>query len=184
MSEETKNNEEIQETVEEKAEEVTSETPENNEKTEPAENAETAAPAESDEPAAPAEAADTSAAVSRTDEADTSKEKPESETRTRTPDSRTPDTRRRDDSQNRGQRGERGGPSQRFPRFRKKVCRFCENPEIKIDYKNPDLLERFITERGKILPRRITGTCARHQRQLATAIKQSRTIALLPFVVK
>ena len=53
-----------------------------------------------------------------------------------------------------------------------------------IDYKNPDLLVRFITDRGKILPRRITGTCAKHQRHLARAIKRARTIALLPFVVK
>ncbi len=170
MSEETKKNEDIQETQEEKIEEVKAETPESTEVAETAENAETAAPAD---------VADEIVAESTTGEADKSKERTESETRTR-----TPDTRRRDDSQNRGQRGDSRGQSQRFSRFRKKVCRFCENPEVKIDYKNPDQLERFITERGKILPRRITGTCARHQRLLATAIKQSRTIALLPFVVK
>ncbi len=73
---------------------------------------------------------------------------------------------------------------QRIPKFRKKVCRFCEDPNLPIDYKNPDLLVRFITDRGKILPRRITGTCAKHQRHLARAIKRARIIALLPFVVQ
>ncbi len=65
--------------------------------------------------------------------------------------------------------------------FHKKVCRFCAN-KSKIDYKDADGLRRFTTERGKILPRRITGTCAKHQKQLATAIKRSRSICLLPFV--
>lgn len=66
--------------------------------------------------------------------------------------------------------------------YRKKVCRFCSQ-KAKIDYKDPDLLRRFITERGKILPRRITGTCAKHQRKLALEIKRSRALALLPYVV-
>jgi small subunit ribosomal protein S18 len=65
--------------------------------------------------------------------------------------------------------------------FKKKVCRFCTQ-KLKIDYKDADTLRRFITERGKILPRRITGTCAKHQRTLAEAIKRARIIALLPFV--
>ena len=65
--------------------------------------------------------------------------------------------------------------------FKKKVCKFC-NQKLKIDYKDADTLRRFITERGKILPRRITGTCAKHQRALALAIKRARIIALLPFV--
>ena len=65
--------------------------------------------------------------------------------------------------------------------FRKKVCRFCAN-KAKIDYKDADSLRRFTTERGKILPRRITGTCAKHQRELAGAIKRARSICLLPFV--
>ncbi|MGI5172002.1 30S ribosomal protein S18 [Treponema sp. OMZ 840] len=65
--------------------------------------------------------------------------------------------------------------------FRKKVCRFCAN-KVKIDYKDPDALRRFTTERGKILPRRITGTCAKHQRRLALEIKRARSICLLPFV--
>lgn len=65
--------------------------------------------------------------------------------------------------------------------FRKKVCRFCSN-KATIDYKDPDTLRRFTTDRGKILPRRITGTCAKHQRKLALEIKRSRAIALMPFV--
>jgi small subunit ribosomal protein S18 len=67
--------------------------------------------------------------------------------------------------------------------FKKKVCKFCTQ-KLKIDYKDADVLRRFITERGKILPRRITGTCAKHQRALALAIKRARTIALLPFVAE
>ena len=64
---------------------------------------------------------------------------------------------------------------------RPRVCQFCTDPSSKIDYKQIDLLQRFITEEGKIRPRRQTGTCAKHQRQLAKAIKRSRHIALLPF---
>jgi small subunit ribosomal protein S18 len=67
--------------------------------------------------------------------------------------------------------------------FKKKVCKFCVQ-KLKINYKESDVLRRFITERGKILPRRITGTCAKHQRALALAIKQARSIALLPFVAE
>ncbi|NLM00785.1 MAG: 30S ribosomal protein S18 [Treponema sp.] len=65
--------------------------------------------------------------------------------------------------------------------YRKKVCRFCAQ-KAKIDYKDADGLRRFTTERGKILPRRITGTCAKHQRALALEIKRARAICLLPFV--
>ncbi|MBQ3669853.1 MAG: 30S ribosomal protein S18 [Treponema sp.] len=67
--------------------------------------------------------------------------------------------------------------------FKKKVCRFCAN-KAKIDYKDADGLKRFTTERGKILPRRITGTCALHQRELTVAIKRARNICLLPFVAE
>ena len=67
--------------------------------------------------------------------------------------------------------------------FRKKVCRFCAN-KAKIDYKDADGLKRFTTERGKILPRRITGTCAKPQRELTVAIKRARNICLLPFVTE
>ncbi len=64
---------------------------------------------------------------------------------------------------------------------RRKICRFCADKSLTIDYKDYRTLEHFITERGKILPRRITGTCAKHQRRLTTAIKQARIMALLPF---
>ncbi len=65
---------------------------------------------------------------------------------------------------------------------RKKYCVFCADPSLVIDYKNPEVLKRFINERAKILPRRQTGTCAKHQRQLSRAIKRARHVALLPFV--
>lgn len=64
--------------------------------------------------------------------------------------------------------------------FRRKVCRFCTQ-NLKADYKRPDVLRRFITERGKILPRRITGTCAKHQRDLSVQIKRARALAFLPY---
>ncbi len=67
--------------------------------------------------------------------------------------------------------------------FKKKVCKFCTK-KLTIDYKDVDTLRRFTTEMGKILPRRITGTCAKHQRQLARAIKRARILALLPFTTK
>lgn len=71
---------------------------------------------------------------------------------------------------------------QRNVRFKRKVCKFCYDKNLSIDYKNNKLLEQFITDRGKILPRRVTGTCAKHQRGVAIAIKRARIIALLPFV--
>jgi small subunit ribosomal protein S18 len=82
------------------------------------------------------------------------------------------------DGEDRG-RGGKGGKV--F--YKKKICKFCAQ-KLKIDYKEADTLRRFITERGKILPRRITGTCAKHQRSLALAIKQARSIALLPYVAE
>jgi small subunit ribosomal protein S18 len=81
-----------------------------------------------------------------------------------------------------GRDGE-GGRGKGKVYFKKKVCKFCIQ-KLKIDYKDPDTLRRFITERGKILPRRITGTCAKHQRALALAIKRARIIAILPFVAE
>ncbi len=68
------------------------------------------------------------------------------------------------------------------PGLRKRICRFCESGIIYIDYKDEKRLTRFITERGKIIPRRISGTCAKHQKQLVKAIKRARHLALLPFV--
>ena len=67
-------------------------------------------------------------------------------------------------------------------RKRKKVCQFCADKSEYIDYKDTAKLRRFLSERGKILPRRTTGTCAEHQRQLTVAIKRARQIALLPYV--
>jgi len=66
-------------------------------------------------------------------------------------------------------------------RRRKKVCRFCENKIDFIDFKDERSLRRFVTDRGKIVPRRISGNCARHQRKLTTAIKRSRHMAILAF---
>lgn len=70
-------------------------------------------------------------------------------------------------------------PKARKPR--KRVCSFCIDKVETIDYKDAFKLRKYITERGKILPRRISGNCAKHQRQLTTAIKRARNIALLPF---
>jgi small subunit ribosomal protein S18 len=67
---------------------------------------------------------------------------------------------------------------------RRKFCRFCSEKVEFIDYKNIKILKSYITERGKILPRRMTGTCARHQRELSESIKLSRSIALLAFAEK
>ena len=70
----------------------------------------------------------------------------------------------------------------RFPR--KKICRFCSDKLEEIDYKDIKRLRNLITERGKIIPRRISGNCAKHQRQLGTAIKRARNIALMPFTAE
>jgi small subunit ribosomal protein S18 len=67
---------------------------------------------------------------------------------------------------------------------KKKVCRFCVDKVDYIDYKKAEVLGQFIQERGKILPRRMTGTCARHQRWLTVAIKRAQNIALLPFAAE
>ena len=64
---------------------------------------------------------------------------------------------------------------------RRKVCRFCADKAMLIDYKDARMLGGFLTERGKLIPARITGNCARHQRRLTVAIKQARTVALLPY---
>jgi len=77
-------------------------------------------------------------------------------------------------------RESRGGGRPRYTR-RPKVCQFCLDKATHIDYKNSDLLRRMVSDRGKIRPRRQTGTCARHQRALAVAIKRARHMALLEF---
>jgi len=96
----------------------------------------------------------------------------------------------RDDRSSRGQDDEprrdgddRGGRGGRKGFFRKKVCKFCVQ-KLRIDYKEPETIRRYVTERGKILPRRITGTCAKHQRRLAIAIKRARALAYIPYVTK
>ena len=75
-------------------------------------------------------------------------------------------------------------PGGKVRRSKRKVCAFCSEKAEKIDYKDVAKLRKFVTERGKILPRRISGTCAKHQRQLTVAIKKSRNIALLPFTTE
>ena len=73
-------------------------------------------------------------------------------------------------------------PARNFRKGRKKVCSFCvDRQHTEIDYKDVAKLKRYISERSKILPRRVTGTCAKHQRELTTAIKRARQIALLPY---
>ncbi len=87
-----------------------------------------------------------------------------------------------------GDRGDRGGGAggddeKRGGRGfgRKKVCRFCAEKNTKVDFKDQATLKYFVTERGKIIPRRISGNCAKHQREIATAIKRARGLALLPY---
>jgi small subunit ribosomal protein S18 len=81
-----------------------------------------------------------------------------------------------------GERGGEGrGPMRRRGGGRRKVCRFCADKSLKVDYKDVRTLQTFITEGGKIVPSRTSGNCARHQRQLAMAIKRARVLAMLPF---
>lgn len=84
------------------------------------------------------------------------------------------------DRESRGDRDSRPGG----PRKRKKVCQFCVDRCQHIDYKDTAKIRRFLSERSKILPRRTTGTCAMHQRELTDAIKRARQIALLPYVTE
>ena len=84
---------------------------------------------------------------------------------------------RRDASPN----GQRSTNRQQLQR-KKRTCRFCDAKDVYIDYKNEKRLQRFVSEQGKIIPRRITGTCTRHQRQLVNAIKRARHLALISFV--
>lgn len=77
--------------------------------------------------------------------------------------------------------GERTGGGGKMRKPKKKVCNFCIDKVEHIDYKDVNKLRRFISERGKIIPRRISGNCAKHQRQLTVAIKRARNIAFLPF---
>ena len=79
-------------------------------------------------------------------------------------------------------KGKSGGRSGGGSSSRRKMCRFCGEDAPQIDYKDARMLRGFITERGKIVPRRISGNCAKHQRQIATAIKRARVIGLLPYL--
>lgn len=98
-----------------------------------------------------------------------------------------PDSDRGGPRGDRGDRGDRGGFAGGRGRhktfFKRKVCKFCIK-KATIDWKDAGGLKRFTSERGKIMPRRITGTCAKHQRELARAIKRARSLALLPYVSK
>jgi len=79
------------------------------------------------------------------------------------------------------QRRKSSGPRKKKTFIRKKVCRFCADKSLVINYKEVKTLSNFVTERGKIVPRRIYGNCAKHQRQMTDAIKKARQIALLPY---
>jgi small subunit ribosomal protein S18 len=84
-------------------------------------------------------------------------------------------------SDERVMQGSEGGPGDRKFFAKPKVCQFCNDKQLTIDYKKIDLLRRYVTEEGKIRPRRQTGACAKHQRLVAAAVKQARHVALLPF---
>ena len=90
----------------------------------------------------------------------------------------------------RQERGERDGERsdmrmrRRPVRRRRKVCAFCEDSNLVIDFKDVNTLKKYISERGKILPRRITGSCAKHQRAVTLAVKRARHVALLPYTVE
>ncbi len=85
----------------------------------------------------------------------------------------------REERGERGGEGEEGGRGRGFGR--RKVCRFCADKARKVDYKDQQALKYFLTERGKIIPRRISGNCAKHQREVATAVKRARMLAILPY---
>ena len=83
-----------------------------------------------------------------------------------------------------GPGGERRPRGKFFKGLRKKQCRFCSEENLTIDYKNVSMLRQFLTERAKIVPKRTTGNCAKHQRQLTEAVKRARVLALVPFTVE
>jgi small subunit ribosomal protein S18 len=85
---------------------------------------------------------------------------------------------------NREGRDNKGRGAGKMRKAKKKVCSFCMDKAETIDYKDINKLRKYVTERGKILPRRISGNCAKHQRQLTEAVKRSRNIALLPFTTE
>ena len=97
------------------------------------------------------------------------------------------------DDRGRGGKGPKGGDAGKLAQAlgtarkrgfaRRKVCRFCADKNVAIDYKDPATLKHFITDRGTIIPRRISGNCAKHQRKISVAVKRARMIALMPFSV-
>jgi small subunit ribosomal protein S18 len=89
---------------------------------------------------------------------------------------------RRQNMQDKDQRQQEGMGGRRYFYRRKRVCRFCAEKMDFIDFKDISLLQSFVPERGRIMPRRITGTCAWHQRKLSTALKRARIAALIPYV--
>ena len=86
---------------------------------------------------------------------------------------------RRQNRRNNGNKDEDYNP--KFRKMRKKDCPLCANKELVLDYKNADQLKKFINDKGKILPRRATGACAKHQRDITIAVKRARQIAILPY---
>ena len=86
---------------------------------------------------------------------------------------------RRQNRRNNGNKDEDYNP--KFRKMRKKVCPLCKDKNLVLDYKNPEQLKKFINDKGKILPRRATGACAKHQRDITIAVKRARQIAILPY---
>ncbi len=91
-----------------------------------------------------------------------------------------PNPRKDRNSRDNYDKGDAKGPS-RMRRAKRKICGFCVDKVTDIDYKDVSKLKKFVSERGKILPRRISGNCAKHQRQMTVAVKRARHIALLPY---
>ena len=89
----------------------------------------------------------------------------------------------REDRDRNGGRGGEGRDDKKRPVGRRKMCKFCGDETIKIDYKDAGLLKYFITDRGKLVPRRISGNCAKHQREIAVAVNRARMLAIMPFAV-
>ena len=84
------------------------------------------------------------------------------------------------DKEKEGDMGDDGGKKKMG---RRKACKFCADDKIKIDYKDASLLKYFITDRGKLVPRRLSGNCAKHQRAITVAVNRARVIALMPYAV-
>jgi len=90
----------------------------------------------------------------------------------------------RGDRKGRGGARDAAGDDRGRRQGRRKMCRFCADPKIFIDYKDVQMLHPYVTDRGKLVPRRISGNCAKHQRAITQAVKRARNIALMPFTVQ